>query len=66
MSESKTINKKSRVNMVRIMGKTFARLALVAGIIFLHAPSYAAAPEIPKDIKWLTNDSDPVFASSEA
>jgi len=29
-------------------------------------PSGIAASELPQDIKWLTNDTDPVFASPEA
>jgi len=29
-------------------------------------PSSIAASELPEDIKWLTNDTDPVFASPEA
>lgn len=44
----------------------FIKVFLVAGVLFSHAQSYAAAPELPKDIKWLTNDSDPVFASDDA
>ncbi len=43
----------------------FIRLFFVAGILFYHAQSYAATPELPKDIKWLTNNSDPVFASND-
>ncbi len=36
--------------------------------LFLTAPSYqaSAAQELPKDIKWLTNHEDPVFASKKA
>ncbi|RPJ14981.1 MAG: ABC transporter substrate-binding protein, partial [Desulfobacteraceae bacterium] len=52
--------------MIGIGVKTFSKLALIAGILFLHSFSYAAGPELPKDIKWLTNDSDPVFASPDA
>jgi microcin C transport system substrate-binding protein len=56
----------SGVSMFRILIKRFIGIALVAGILFWYMPSYAAGPELPKDIKWLTNDSDPVFASPEA
>jgi len=34
-------------------------------VVFLQAAVFAA-PELPKDIEWLTNDADPVFASDEA
>ena len=45
--------------------RLFAKLVLIS-VLFLPFSSYAAGPELPKDIKWLTNDSDPVFASPEA
>ncbi|MFH2047033.1 MAG: extracellular solute-binding protein [Pseudomonadota bacterium] len=44
----------------------FIKLFLVAGILLICAQSYAATPQLPKDIKWLTNNSDPVFASDDA
>jgi len=34
-------------------------------VVFFQAAVFAA-PELPKDIEWLTNDSDPVFGSDEA
>ena len=39
-------------------------LAIVS-IFFFNFPAFATS-EIPEDIKWLTNDSDPVYASKEA
>ncbi|RPH52982.1 MAG: ABC transporter substrate-binding protein [Desulfobacteraceae bacterium] len=52
--------------MFGIVIKTFVSLVMVSGVLFLPFPSYAAGSELPKDIKWLTNDSDSVFASPEA
>ncbi|MBU1055579.1 MAG: extracellular solute-binding protein [Proteobacteria bacterium] len=43
----------------------FIKLFLVAGILLICTQSYAA-PQLPKDIKWLTNNSDPVFACTDA
>jgi microcin C transport system substrate-binding protein len=37
----------------------------IISMFALHATAIAA-PELPDDIKWLTNESDPVFASPEA
>lgn len=41
--------------------KIFIILYLLSWAPFTHA-----APELPTDIKWLTNNSDPVFSSPEA
>nr|WP_246556404.1 extracellular solute-binding protein [Desulfonema magnum] len=38
---------------------------VIVSVFFLQSVAFAA-PELPKDIEWLTNDSDPVFASPEA
>ncbi len=48
--------------------KKFFRQTLTTAIVlvvFFQAAAFAA-PELPKDIEWLTNDTDPVFASDEA
>jgi len=48
--------------------KKFFRQTLTTAImlvVFFQAAAFAA-PELPKDIEWLTNDSDPVFGSDEA
>ncbi len=47
---------------------TFSRVivkAVIAIILFWQTMAYAA-PELPKDIEWLTNDTDPVYASPDA
>ncbi|UCH21023.1 MAG: ABC transporter substrate-binding protein [Deltaproteobacteria bacterium] len=50
--------------------KNFCKSFFWMGIVLLAInliPDHAAAvPELPKDIKWLTNESDPIFASPEA
>lgn len=66
MSEAETVNNKYRVKMFEIVIKTFVRLALVAGMLILSCAAYAVVPELPKDIKWLTNNSDPEYASPGA
>ena len=39
----------------------------LAILLIISAPVAAwAAPELPEDIEWLTNDTDPVYASPEA
>ena len=38
---------------------------VVVSVFFLQTMTFAAL-ELPKDITWLTNDSDPLFASPEA
>ncbi|OQX24162.1 MAG: ABC transporter substrate-binding protein [Desulfobacteraceae bacterium IS3] len=48
--------------------KKFFRQTLTTAmmlVVFFQAAVFAA-PELPKDIEWLTNDSDPVFGSDEA
>jgi len=40
---------------------------VILGLWLLTAPySVSAGQELPKDIKWLTNHEDPVFASDKA
>ncbi len=39
--------------------------AVIALVLFWQTTAFAA-PELPKDIEWLTNDTDPVYASPEA
>ncbi|RLC27474.1 MAG: ABC transporter substrate-binding protein [Deltaproteobacteria bacterium] len=44
-----------------------ARTSLAALVLLLClSPFASAAPELPKGLKWLTNDSDPVYASPDA
>jgi len=43
-----------------------AYMIISAFMLFFAAESSFAAPELPKDIEWLTNDTDPVFASPDA
>ena len=44
--------------------KTIFSIGLVLSVMSLTPSS--AAEELPKDIKWLTNDSDPLYASPQA
>ncbi len=45
----------------------FTAMAIVFTIsVFFHQAVAGEAPELPKDINWLTNDKDPVFASEKA
>jgi microcin C transport system substrate-binding protein len=50
--------------------KTIFKSMIWTGIVYLTAifvsPSAIAAPALPEDIKWLTNTTDPVYASPEA
>jgi len=38
---------------------------VIALVLFWQTTAFAA-PELPKDIEWLTNDTDPVYSSPEA
>lgn len=44
---------------------TFTIMAVIAAVLFAGEIA-SAEPEVPKDIEWLTNDSDPVYASPDA
>jgi len=43
----------------------FTIMAVIAAVLFVGELA-SAEPEVPKDIEWLTNDSDPVYASPDA
>lgn len=45
---------------------TLVRIAFVVVSVFLFQSVGFAESELPKDINWLTNDSDPVYASPDA
>lgn len=44
----------------------YIQLFIVIAILLICAQSYAATPQLPKDIKWLTNNFDPVFSCPDA
>lgn len=44
----------------------FLRIVFLGVFVFLFESAAFAEPELPKDIKWLTNDSDPVYASPDS
>jgi microcin C transport system substrate-binding protein len=46
--------------------KLWLRCSLTILLVFSVPVAGWAAPELPEDIKWLTNDTDPVYASPEA
>jgi len=46
--------------------KLLAAAALAAALTLSAVVNFAFAAELPEDIQWLTNDSDPLFASPEA
>ncbi len=50
-------------NFFRIKRST---IIIAVFVLFFAAECLFAAPELPKDIEWLTNDTDPVFASPDA
>jgi len=43
-------------------------VAILSGLVFvlILSGSVVAGPKLPEDIQWLTNDSDPVYASTDA
>lgn len=44
----------------------FVKILFLGVFVFLFESAAFAEPELPKDIKWLTNDFDPVYASSDS
>ncbi len=50
-------------NLLKLFRTTLCLAVLLVISTAIQAP---AAPELPEDIEWLTNDTDPVYASPEA